>query len=232
MIAPLLLGLLSSIHCIGMCGPIALALPIHTMNATKKTACLMAYHLGRIGIYTFLGALFGTIGKGLFIAGFQQNLSVILGILLIIGVVVMKNKLLEKSVFIKTRYFIRLKSYFGKYLKKKTILSFVVLGSLNGLLPCAMIYMALFGALSTQGTLYGAFFMMWYGLGTIPLLTVVVWVGQWMSSLWKARLQKMIPYLLVVMGIFLIVRGLGLNIPYFSPGALQLFITANPQCIT
>ena len=87
MIAPLLLGLLASLHCIGMCGPIAFALPVHQLSFTKKTASIIAYHSGRVFTYTALGLLFGSIGKGLFIAGLQQKLSIILGGILIIGVV-------------------------------------------------------------------------------------------------------------------------------------------------
>lgn len=232
MIAPLFLGLLSSLHCIGMCGPIALALPVHHFTFTKKTAYIIAYHGGRIAMYGILGFLFGTLGKGLFIAGFQQNLSIILGVLLIIGVIFFKK--INRSPFLGTNgvYFIRLKWYFSKFLKKKTFPSFVMIGLLNGLLPCAMIYMALFGALSTQGSWQGAEFMIWYGLGTMPLLTVVIGVSQWINAVWKNRMQKLIPIWLIIMGLFLIIRGLGLDIPYISPSTLQLFITANPQCIT
>lgn len=92
MIIPLLLGLLGSLHCVAMCGPIALALPVHQFNTTKKTASILLYHLGRISVYIVLGVVFGTVGKGLFIAGFQQNVSIILGILLILGVLFFNEK--------------------------------------------------------------------------------------------------------------------------------------------
>ena len=104
------------------------------------------------------------------------------------------------------------------------------MGMLNGLLPCAMIYMALFGATATQGSLYGGLFMLWYGLGTIPLLTLLVWVGNWVNKNFKNKLQKAVPVFLIFTGCLLIVRGLDLDIPYVSPSSLQLFISGNPQC--
>lgn len=231
MIIPLLLGLLSSLHCVAMCGPIALALPVHHLNTTKKTLYILLYHLGRIGMYFLLGCLFGALGKGLFLAGFQQNVSIVLGILLILSVLLFKEKHIEKYVINNnSKWYLKLKNSFGAQLKKRTASSFIVLGALNGLLPCAMIYMALFGATATQGAFYGGWFMFCYGLGTIPLLTAVVWVSQWVNHYFKNKFKKLVPVFLCFTGILLIVRGLGLDIPYISPNTLQLFITGNPQC--
>lgn len=231
MIAPLLFGLIASVHCAAMCGPLALALPVHRMNTTRKTVALLLYHAGRITVYVVLGLLFGTLGKGLFLAGFQQNVSVTAGILLIAGVLLFNEKKMESSLAAKgAGWYLRFKNAFGQQLRKRNAASFVVLGMLNGLLPCAMIYMALFGATATQGTLYGALFMFCYGLGTVPLLTTVVWAGQWLGPYRAQKIQRFAPVFLFVMGVFLIVRGLGLDIPYVSPATLQLFITGNPQC--
>jgi len=231
MIIPLLLGLLSSLHCVAMCGPIALALPVHQFNTTKKTLFILLYHLGRVGVYVLLGCIFGALGKGLFIAGFQQNVSVIIGVLLIVSVVFYNEKRLENYLLSNnSKWYLKLKSSFGVYIHKKTPTSFLVLGALNGLLPCAMIYMALFGATATQGTLYGGMFMFWYGLGTIPLLTLLVWLGAWVNKTFKNKMKKVVPVFLFFTGVILIVRGLGLDIPYLSPTALQLFISGNPQC--
>lgn len=231
MIIPLLLGLLSSLHCVAMCGPIALALPVHQFSTTKKTLLIVLYHLGRISVYTLVGVVFGTIGKGLFIAGFQQQTSIILGICLIISVLFLNEKRLQQSLLkFNSKGYMKFKSVFGAYLKKRTAFSLYVLGLLNGLLPCAMIYMALFGATATQGGVYGGLFMLWYGLGTIPLLTVLIWMSSWINKYFKNKLQKAVPVFLTFTGILLILRGLDLAIPYVSPSTLQLFITANPQC--
>jgi len=231
MIIPLLLGLFGSMHCVAMCGPIALALPVHQFNPTKKTIAILLYHLGRIGIYVLLGVLFGTLGKGLFIAGLQQNVSIILGVILICGVLFLNEKKLQNSILkSNSKWYLKFKNSFGIYIRKKTNTSFLIMGALNGLLPCAMIYMALFGATATQGSLYGGLFMLWYGLGTIPLLTLLVWMGNWVSVHFKNKLRKAVPFFLLVTGCLLIIRGLDLDIPYLSPTTLQLFISGNPQC--
>lgn len=230
MIIPFMLGLLGSLHCVAMCGPIALALPVHQFNVTKKTVFILLYHLGRIATYVLLGIIFGSLGKGLFIAGFQQNVSVIAGVLLILSVLFFNEKRLQQSLMSNSRWYLKFKNSFGVYLRKKTAFSFIVLGMLNGLLPCAMIYMALFGATATQGTLYGGLFMLWFGLGTIPLLTVLVWAGNWVNRNFKNKMQRAVPVFLLLTGCLLIIRGLNLDIPYLSPSTLQLFISGNPQC--
>ncbi len=231
MIIPLLLGLLGSLHCVAMCGPIALALPVHQFNTTKKTASILLYHLGRISVYVVLGVVFGTVGKGLFIAGFQQNVSIILGILLILGVLFFNEKKMQNLVLSpNSKAYIKFKNTFGTYIRKKTPVSFVIMGMLNGLLPCAMIYIALFGATATQGSLYGGLFMLWYGLGTIPLLSLLVLMGNWVTNNFKNKFKKAVPVFLIFTGCLLIIRGLNLDIPYLSPSSLQLFISGNPQC--
>ncbi len=231
MIIPLLLGLLGSLHCVAMCGPIALALPVHQFNTTKKTASILLYHLGRISVYIVLGVVFGTVGKGLFIAGFQQNVSIILGILLILGVLFFNEKKMQNLVLSpNSKAYIKFKNTFGTYIRKKTPVSFVIMGMLNGLLPCAMIYIALFGATATQGSLYGGLFMLWYGLGTIPLLSLLVLMGNWVTNNFKNKFKKAVPVFLIFTGCLLIIRGLNLDIPYLSPSSLQLFISGNPQC--
>lgn len=230
MIIPLLLGLFSSLHCVGMCGPIVLALPVHNLTIEQRTLRIIAYHLGRIGMYALLGALFGTVGKGLFIAGFQQNISILLGVLLILFVLFFKERYLQNTLIFNSKWYFKFKSLFNIVIKKRTLGSFVVLGLLNGLLPCAMIYTTLFGATATQGTLHGALFMFWYGLGTIPLLTVIAWVGQWATATHKKTFKKLTSVFLVLTGILLIIRGSGIGIPYIAPSTLQLFISGNPQC--
>lgn len=230
MIIPLLLGLLSSLHCVAMCGPIALALPVHHLPARQKVQKILVYHFGRISTYVLLGGLFGALGKGLFIAGFQQNVSIVLGVLLILFVLFFKERYLSSKFLIHSKAYLKFKKLFGSFLQKKTTGAFFVLGFLNGLLPCAMIYTALFGATATQGTLYGGWFMLWYGLGTLPLLLAVVWVGQWARQSFQKKIQKVTSVFLILTGLLLIVRGSGMDIPLVSPTTLQLFITRNPHC--
>ena len=93
----LIFGLVSSLHCIGMCGPIAMMLPVDRQNPTKKAIQILLYHAGRLTAYATLGLLFGLLGKGLYLAGLQQRFSVVLGILMIL-IALIPEKIFVKSV--------------------------------------------------------------------------------------------------------------------------------------
>ena len=79
-----ILGLMGSLHCVGMCGPIAFMLPVDKENAVKKFCQIFIYHFGRLMAYGVIGLLFGLIGKGLYLFGMQQKLSIVIGILMIV----------------------------------------------------------------------------------------------------------------------------------------------------
>src|SRR6188768_110874 len=83
-----LFGLISSFHCVGMCGPIALMLPVDRTNPTKKASQILTYHIGRLSAYASIGLLFGLLGRGFFMAGIQQSLSIFIGVAMIVIVVV------------------------------------------------------------------------------------------------------------------------------------------------
>lgn len=226
-----LLGLISSLHCIGMCGPIALMLPINRSSNSKKITQVALYNLGRITTYTLLGVIFGLFGKGLFIAGLQQNISIILGILMIV-VAVISEKSFSKINLSKpiNRFFSNIKSSLGSQFKKKTNGSILLIGILNGFLPCALVYIALFGAISLQSVSLSAMFMLSYGLGTIPLMSLVVLFSGRIIQLTRGKLQKLIPVFIVLLGSLFIIRGLGLSIPFLSPSIMNLMIGADVHC--
>ncbi|MBQ0767877.1 MAG: sulfite exporter TauE/SafE family protein, partial [Bizionia sp.] len=84
LLSALIFGLLGSFHCVGMCGPIAFLLPIDRKNKTKRVLQLFSYHAGRLLTYAVLGFIFGLVGKSLNLFGFQQQLSIIIGVLMIL----------------------------------------------------------------------------------------------------------------------------------------------------
>lgn len=231
MLSALLFGLLSSLHCVGMCGPIAMMLPVHKSSATKKVIQIMLYHLGRILSYGFLGLMFGWLGKGLFIAGFQQGFSIFIGVLMVVYILLPKNRFQYIS-FLKPVYktVSQLKTYMGLQFKKTGYTSLFMIGLINGFLPCAMIYVALFGATATQDPYQGALFMMLFGLGTLPLMSAVVYISNAISVASRNKILKFVPVFVVILGLLFIVRGLGLDISFLSPGTLQLFVSAKPDC--
>ncbi|MGL5111555.1 MAG: sulfite exporter TauE/SafE family protein [Flavobacterium sp.] len=224
-------GLISSFHCIGMCGPIAMMLPVDHANPTKKAGQILVYHLGRLVAYGSLGLVFGLMGKGFFMAGIQQKLSIIIGFLMIV-VAVTPERLFAQYNFSKPVYKIisNLKQKLGSQFKKKSFSSLFSIGLLNGFLPCGMVYVALFGAIAMQSPTLGIFYMVLFGLGTIPLMSLVVYLKSFISLSARNTIQKIIPYATVIIGILFVLRGLGLGIPYVSPTTLSLFVQQTPNC--
>lgn len=214
----LVLGLLGSLHCLGMCGPIAFMLPLDQANTVKKTGQLSIYHFGRLLAYGIIGVLFGLLGKGLSLFGIQQKLSIGIGVLMIV-LVLIPGKYLNGYRLLSPVYSLigKVKSKLGAELKKKTPDTFLTIGFLNGFLPCGLVYMALLGAIAMGNALEGGLYMMIFGLGTVPLMSLVVYSKGMLSTSIKSRIQKLIPVFVVIIGILFIVRGLGLGIPYVSP---------------
>jgi len=217
----LIFGLLGSFHCVGMCGPIAFLLPLDRKDKTKSTLQLLSYHLGRITMYGFLGLLFGIVGKSLNLFGFQQQLSIGIGVLMILTISIPK-KLFNRYNFSKPIYRLvsKVKHKMGNELKKKDPGTFFTIGYLNALLPCGLVYMAIFGAMATGETWEGSLYMIIFGLGTIPLMTTAIHLGNFLTKTAKQRVLKAIPIFVIIVGLLFILRGLGLGIPYLSPSEM------------
>ena len=233
LLSALILGLLGSFHCIGMCGPIAFVLPLNRENNLKKVIQVLLYHLGRLLTYSFIGLIFGLMGKGLFLMGFQQRISILVGVLMIV-IVLIPAKIFNKYNFSKPLYsFVgKVKSNLGKLLKQKSNKALFTIGILNGFLPCGLVYMALVGSIATSDFKLGALYMFIFGLGTIPLMTVAVYLGNVLSITVRNKIQKVIPVFVVIIGILFILRGMGLGIPYISPSDAKLTISNNPtECV-
>jgi len=224
-------GLISSLHCIGMCGPIAMMLPVDRTNRAKKITQIMTYHLGRLTAYATIGLFFGLVGKGLFLAGLQQKMSILIGIAMI-TIVLIQEKRIAKFNFSQPifRFLSKIKQQLGSQFKNKGYKSLFIIGLLNGFLPCGMVYVALFGAIAMQSPVLGIFYMMLFGLGTMPMMTAVVYSNSFINLPFRNRIQKAIPYIAVFIGLLFILRGLGLGIPYISPSNMSLFVQATPNC--
>jgi sulfite exporter TauE/SafE len=225
------LGLISSFHCIGMCGPIAMMLPVERSNQAKKTFQIITYHIGRLSAYAAIGLVFGLVGKGLFLAGIQQKLSIFIGIAMII-VILVPEKVFAKYNFSKPVFKLisKIKATLGSQFKNKSYKSLLTIGILNGFLPCGMVYVALFGAIATQSSTLGVLYMVLFGLGTVPMMSSVVYLNSFLTIPTRNKIQKIIPYITVIIGILFIFRGLGLGIPYVSPANTSLFVQPTPNC--
>lgn len=226
----LLLGLGTSLHCVGMCGPIAFSLGINAANKLKFTVKNLTYQFGRVTTYTVLGIILGIVGQGFSMAGLQQVLSITIGVLMIAFVVVprIKSGTNFKIGFIEN-WMLKLKITLSKFLRKQDISSLYITGLLNGLLPCGMVYIALTASLA-WGSFYGsALFMFLFGLGTIPLMFTTVLFGQIISLKQRQFILGLVPYITIFLGILFIIRGSGLSIPYISPSEHSLLLHGNAE---
>ncbi|MDF2449960.1 MAG: sulfite exporter TauE/SafE family protein [Bacteroidota bacterium] len=217
-IAAISLGFLGSFHCIGMCGPIALALPVNHYMPLKKYAGITLYNAGRILTYSCLGLIFGGLGHSFFMGGFQQGVSITLGILLLTSVILPKLSLLKafQLTFLYSAI-ANLKNRLSILFHKKGIHILFAIGALNGLLPCGLVYLGLAGAIATGNYLNGAEFMLYFGMGTAPIMFGTTVLGQFISMSYRNAIRKTVPVIVTLMAVLLIARGLNLGIPYLSP---------------
>lgn len=213
------MGLLGSVHCIGMCGPLVMALPISQMNPIQKVLATILYHIGKITTYGLLGVVVGVFGKQIPFYNVQQHLSIVIGSLMLVYVLrVFYLHPKRKLGFLKIDWLQKpIIAALGKLFKQNNLGSFLLIGFLNGLLPCGMIYLALGSAWANQSALQSGLFMVLFGLGTLPALLMVAFGGQLMGFAFRQKIQKALPYMLFSMGVLLILRGMNLGIPYISP---------------
>lgn len=222
LISGFVLGAAGSLHCIGMCGPLSLALPIHHLSKTKKFLSLLLYQFGRIITYSGIGLLFGLGGRRIYIAGYQQYFSIIMGAF-IIGLSVLYF-LRHRTIHLKflNRFYFFVQRQIATLLKSAIRPSgFLLMGMANGLLPCGMIYIALAATLSFTEIFQSVGFMAMFGAGTLPAMMLAGYAGQMIKPGWRISLQKLVPVFISAMGILLVLRGMNLGIPFISPELQQ-----------
>lgn len=210
----LALGLVGGLHCAGMCGPLMLALPVVGHSRRSFVAGRISYQLGRILIYTGLGTLAGTIGRTLLLAGVQRWVSLALGALLLSGFL-FSPRLIQMPWMV--RFVASLKRTMAQFLQQRSIPSLAVLGGLNGLLPCGLVYAAVAAASATDGAVEGATYMLVFGLGTTPTMLGISLSGRLVPNTLRLRLRHLAPATMGLVGGLLILRGMALGIPYLSP---------------
>lgn len=216
-IAAWMMGLLGSFHCVGMCGPIALSLPLKNDNAWSKFSGALLYNSGRIVTYTLFGLLFGLVGKSVAFFGYQQWLSIFLGMLIIFFIAVPKKISFFKKQNFVLIFFEKLRSATGKLFLKQNFSSLFSIGLLNGLLPCGLVYMAAAVAVATGNIIDSMIFMAFFGLGTLPMMWSIAFFGNYVSISLRQKIRRAYPYMMLLMACLLILRGMGLGIPYVSP---------------
>ncbi len=216
-----ILGLVGSLHCAGMCGPLALALPVSSGGPRRFLLSRLAYNVGRVLTYCVLGALFGLVGKSLVVIGLQRWTSIALGLLLLVGLFSSRRLSLWKPV---AWLLESLKRRMAFLLQRRSTFSLGFLGALNGLLPCGLVYVACAGATASGSSGAGAAYMTAFGLGTVPMLLAISFSDRLVPVVWRGHLRKVVPLAVCLLASLLILRGMGLGIPYLSPDL------AGPSC--
>ncbi|MFA9371146.1 MAG: sulfite exporter TauE/SafE family protein [Labilibaculum antarcticum] len=217
-LSALILGLMGSFHCVGMCGPIALAIPLKTTSWLARISGGVIYNIGRALTYAIMGAVFGLLGRGLVMSGFQQWVSVVMGAIMILSVItpsIYKNRFnAEKGLF---SFVGKVKLSLGKLFTQRSYGSLFLIGLLNGLLPCGLVYVAIAAAIATGSAAGGGLFMFIFGLGTLPMMLAISLIGNLITLELRKKITRLIPYAIVFIGVLFVLRGLSLGIPFLSP---------------
>lgn len=216
LLAAISLGFLGSFHCIGMCGPIALAIPVKRTSPLSVIGGSLVYNSGRIITYALMGLLFGLLGQGIVLAGWQNVLSIVLGVLILTMLFVPNISLLPKMGPV-LNLLNSLKGHIRKLFGIHTMQSLLFIGLLNGLLPCGLVYLGIAGSIATGDAVNGALFMAAFGLGTFPAMIAITAVRDYINIRFRERVRKVVPVFVGMMAIMLILRGMNLGIPYISP---------------
>lgn len=218
LLAAITLGFLGSFHCIGMCGPIALALPVNGKSRSNKVVSILAYNAGRIFTYSLFGLLFGLLGQSVALFGYQQKLSILIGVLILAGLILPGTVLNRWKISAKFySLFSGLKTRMALQFQQRGIRSLFSIGLLNGLLPCGLLYIAIAGAISTGNVFKSSLFMAAFGAGTLPFMFSLTYTSQFFNVSLRNKIRKAVPVMVGFMALLLIVRGLNLGLPYISP---------------
>lgn len=203
-VTAILLGLTASLHCVGMCSPLVMAVSSSSPQAVKSR---LVYNSGRIFTYSMLGALFSTVGVLLPIARYQYALSIAFGVvLLIIALLRIDRFNIPWITPVLLRFSSFLKNQFSGALRKKRMSSTFVLGTINGLLPCGMSFIALTYTILLQRPVDGMMFMMLFGIGTLPVMLGLTSVLAMLMQKLSLNFSRLSTVFMLISGVLLIAR--------------------------
>jgi sulfite exporter TauE/SafE len=202
--AALVLGFAGSLHCLGMCSPLAMAVT----NLRKPFFVnRLVYNGGRILCYALLGALVGTFGWLLSFSGIQNLLTIFLGcVLVVVGLTGFGHFHIPALSKVIQWVTLVIKSTFSRFLQRKTVFSIASLGMLNGLLPCGLTYLALTYCLSLDRAWDGFLFMLLFGVGTLPIMLGFTSLLPSLMKRFNFSFRHATTVTLIVVGLLLITR--------------------------
>lgn len=199
----MILGFAGSLHCIGMCSPLAMAVTTRGEGGILKR---VLYNAGRILMYCVLGAIVSTVGAML-PGTVQYVISIVLGVSLLVIAITKSNFRLPGLAFV-YRITNFLKDRFSNLLQQKNYASVFGMGILNGLLPCGLTFLALTSCITLDGPLGGFVFMAAFGLGTLPVMLGMISVIPFFTQRLKFNMSNFVMVMQIAAGCLLIVRVL------------------------
>lgn len=217
MLAAFLTGLVGSLHCVGMCGPIALALPGMQQTGWRYLVGRLLYNGGRILTYSLLGGIVALMGVAAAMFDVQRWFSLALGVVMIALALhhfgLWGREWVAKDNFINRSW----RQGMGRVMRIQGLWGMWILGLMNGILPCGLVYAGLFLAANSATAWEGMAKMALFGLGTLPLMLSLSWSGKWLLGWLRARARMVMPSVMTFLGILFLLRGMALGIPYLSP---------------
>jgi len=216
LISGFVLGFAGSVHCIGMCGPLALSLPFQVFKGLYKWLAVFFYNIGRVFTYIGIGLAAGLLGRGVNWFGLTQIISIVLGLMIVLSVLL--PRLFPKTEWSFLRGFKQWQiNAMQQIMVKQSAGWMFVFGLLNGLLPCGLVYTAVAASLVAHNIYESMLFMGFFGMGTIPAMILLVAAAQYLPQKIRNQFRKLVPVFTLMIGFLLILRGLNLDIPFISP---------------
>jgi sulfite exporter TauE/SafE len=221
LLTALVMGAIGSMHCVGMCGPLALMLPIQQLTIRAKFISALLYNVGRMITYGMLGLIAGSIAHTATFFGYQQWISITAGLVILFFVWMPRISTSNVATRTTSNWMNKLRTLLSRFFTRKGYSSSLFTGMLNGLMPCGLVYMALAAAMISGSVINSGLFMMVFGLGTLPAMWALIFFGNTIPVSVRYRLKKLYPVLMSLNACLLIIRGMGLDIPYLSPAVHQ-----------
>ncbi len=206
------MGLFGSMHCIGMCGPLVLG--IFNQSIYSNPIHYFTYHIGKLIAYMIIGLFFGLIGESIHTFISQQKLSILTGSSMLIIYIMRK---IDSQQIPFSKYSNKIYRTVTNYSKSLPLPKYYSLGLINGFLPCGLVYIAATSSVATGHLSSSIIWMFFFGIGTIPSLSVVLWMAQKVKPKRFVVFEFIYKNLTLLIAVLLILRGLNLGIPYLSP---------------
>lgn len=224
----LIMGFAGSLHCMGMCSPLAMTVTRVSSNVMTNR---LLYNTGRIFTYGIVGAIIASIGFAFPISKYQNLLSLIMGLALItIGLASVSRLSIPFITTVLLKLSVMLKNAFAQFLKQKNFVSIFLLGTFNGFLPCGLTFLALTYCVILSAPMEGFVFMILFGVGTLPAMLGFTSFFQWIVKRFHFSPQRLTTSLFVISGILLIARIFLIHVPHansIAGGMLDVVICGN-----